>query len=92
MPTPNQTVDIKDLIAQAAAKGITVTGVPQPRALSVKLAAKGGVSVYGINVQFPVTLYREQWERLIPFLGSAEFKAALAKAPTKAENRLKAAI
>lgn len=88
---PQNTVSIQDLIAQAAAKGITVTGVPAPRALSCKLASKGGVSVYGINVQFPVTLYREQWERLVPFLSSAEFRAVLAKAPTKAENKAKAA-
>ena len=32
--------------------------------LSMKVSAKGGVSVYGLG-RFPVTLYREQWERLL---------------------------
>jgi len=35
------------------------------RALSFKVGAKGGVSVYGLNSRFPVTLYRGQWDRLI---------------------------
>jgi hypothetical protein len=30
-----------------------------------KVGEKGGVSAYGINSRFPVTLYGEQWERLI---------------------------
>jgi hypothetical protein len=32
--------------------------------LSFKVSEKGGVSVYGLG-RFPVTLYREQWERLL---------------------------
>jgi len=31
---------------------------------SLKVSEKGGVSVYGLG-RFPVTLYREQWERLL---------------------------
>lgn len=31
--------------------------------LTIKVGEKGGVSVYGLG-RFPVTLYREQWERL----------------------------
>lgn len=34
------------------------------RNLSMKVSAKGAVSVYGMG-RFPVTLYREQWERLL---------------------------
>ena len=30
-----------------------------------KVSEKGGVSVYGLNNRFPVTLYGGQWERLI---------------------------
>lgn len=37
----------------------------KPRKLSFKVGEKGGVSVYGINVRFPITLYKDQWERLI---------------------------
>ena len=31
---------------------------------SLKVSQKGGVSVYGL-VRFPVTLYKEQWEKLL---------------------------
>ncbi len=30
----------------------------------LKVSEKGGVSVYGLG-RFPVTLYREQWEKLL---------------------------
>jgi hypothetical protein len=32
--------------------------------LSFKVSQKGAVSVYGMG-RFPVTLYKEQWERLL---------------------------
>ena len=32
--------------------------------LTCKVSEKGAVSVYGLG-RFPVTLYREQWERLL---------------------------
>lgn len=35
------------------------------RNITFKVSPKGGVSVYGINSRFPVTLYADQWERLI---------------------------
>jgi hypothetical protein len=34
------------------------------RAVSMKVSEKGGVSVYGLG-RFPVTLYKEQWTRLL---------------------------
>ncbi len=34
------------------------------KGLSLRVSAKGGLSVYGLG-RFPVTLYREQWERLL---------------------------
>ena len=34
------------------------------RGVSLKVSEKGGVSVYGLG-RFPVTLYKEQWTRLI---------------------------
>jgi hypothetical protein len=34
------------------------------RAVSLKVSEKGGVSVYGLG-RFPVTLYKEQWSRLL---------------------------
>ena len=32
--------------------------------MSLKVSEKGGVSVYGLG-RFPVTLYKEQWSRLL---------------------------
>jgi hypothetical protein len=37
---------------------------PARGVLSLKVSEKGALSVYGMG-RFPVTLYREQWERLL---------------------------
>ena len=34
------------------------------RTVSLKVSEKGGVSVYGLG-RFPVTLYKEQWTKLL---------------------------
>ena len=34
------------------------------RGMSLKVSEKGGVSLYGLG-RFPVTLYKEQWKRLL---------------------------
>ena len=34
------------------------------RGVSIRVSEKGGVSVYGLG-RFPVTLYKEQWVRLL---------------------------
>ena len=34
------------------------------RAVGLKVSEKGGVSVYGLG-RFPVTLYKEQWTKLL---------------------------
>jgi hypothetical protein len=34
------------------------------RAATLKVSEKGGVSVYGLG-RFPVTLYKEQWTKLL---------------------------
>ncbi len=36
----------------------------KPRSTSLKVSEKGAVSVYGLG-RFPVTLYKEQWLRLL---------------------------
>jgi len=36
----------------------------QSRAISLKVSEKGGLSVYGLG-PFPVTLYKEQWTKLL---------------------------
>lgn len=50
------------------------------KGLSLKVSEKGGLSVYGLG-RFPVTLYKEQWTKL---LGMAdEIKAFLAANDSK---------
>ena len=39
-------------------------GVKKAGMLEFKVGEKGGVSVYGLG-RFPVTLYAEQWEKLL---------------------------
>jgi len=39
--------------------------------LSLKISEKGGLSVYGLG-RFPVTLYKEQWVKLLGFAGEIE--------------------
>ncbi len=34
------------------------------RGMSIKVSEKGGLSVYGLG-RFPVTLYKEQWKKLL---------------------------
>ena len=46
------------------------------RSVSLRVSEKGGVSVYGLG-RFPVTLYKEQWLKL---LGMAEEIRAFIKA------------
>jgi hypothetical protein len=36
----------------------------QGRGITLKVSEKGGVSVYGLG-RFPVTLYKEQWAKLL---------------------------
>ena len=36
----------------------------QSRAVSLKVSEKGALSVYGLG-RFPVTLYKEQWAKLL---------------------------
>ncbi|MSR44258.1 MAG: hypothetical protein EXS15_02735 [Phycisphaerales bacterium] len=44
------------------------------RGLSLKVSEKGALSVYGLG-RFPVTLYKEQWTKLLGM--SAEIQAFL---------------
>ena len=54
----------------------------QPKQLTFKVSEKGAISVYGLNVQFPTTLYVNQWERLFECIGEVKaFIAANASNP-----------
>jgi hypothetical protein len=57
------------------------------RASGLKVSEKGGVSVYGLG-RFPVTLYKEQWHKLLDM--ADEIRAFIrdneAKLKTKGEG------
>jgi hypothetical protein len=56
-----------------------------PPAVRMKVSEKGAVSVYGMG-RFPVTLYKEQWLKLLDM--SAEIRAFIAanEAQLKTKN------
>jgi hypothetical protein len=55
------------------------------RATSIRVSEKGGVSVYGLG-RFPVTLYKEQWLKLLDLADEIRtfIKENAAKLKTKA--------
>ena len=57
------------------------------RGVSLKVSEKGGVSVYGLG-RFPVTLYKEQWTRLLDMADDirAFIKENESKLKTKGEE------
>lgn len=56
------------------------------RGVSMKVSEKGGLSVYGLG-RFPVTLYKEQWTKLLDMADDirAFIKENDAKLKTKGE-------
>jgi hypothetical protein len=54
------------LSVDEAAKLLADQEAPKRGSLYCKVSAKGGVSLYGLQ-RMPVTLYVEQWERLLAF-------------------------
>jgi hypothetical protein len=51
-------------LARLRAENARLTELTKPKPLTFKVSPKGGVSVYGVG-RFPVTLYREQWVRVL---------------------------
>lgn len=54
------------------------------KGLSMKIGEKGGLSVYGLG-RFPVTLYKEQWVRLLNM--ADEIKAFIASNADKLKSK-----
>lgn len=54
------------------------------KGLSMKVSEKGGLSVYGLG-RFPVTLYKEQWLRLLDL--ADDIKAFIAQNETQLRSR-----
>jgi hypothetical protein len=55
-----------ELKVDEASKLLAEVEQPQRGALYCKVSAKGAMSVYGLQ-RMPVTLYVEQWDRLLNF-------------------------
>ena len=55
--------DLKAELERLRAENEVLTSRSQ-RAVSLKVSEKGGLSVYGLG-RFPVTLYKEQWQKLL---------------------------
>jgi hypothetical protein len=56
--------DLKSEIERLRAENESLKKKPLRGQVSMKVSEKGGLSVYGLG-RFPVTLYREQWEKLL---------------------------
>ena len=57
--SPSEREELESLRKQKAARDAA-----EARGISFKVSEKGAVSVYGLR-RFPVTLYQEQWEKLL---------------------------
>jgi len=62
------------------------SGSKKRGALDFRIGEKGGVSVYGLG-RFPVTLYYEQWVRLLD--ASADLRAFLEENKSKLKLKTK---
>lgn len=70
------TASLQAQIAQLQAQNAALLAARASRSkISFKVSEKGALSVYGLQ-RFPVTLYREQWERI--FAHADEFKTFIA--------------
>jgi len=56
--------DLRAELARLKAENESLKKAPARGALSLKVSEKGAVSVYGMG-RFPVTLYKEQWLKLL---------------------------
>src|SRR5216683_244499 len=70
------TMSDQDLKAELEKLRAENAALKQRGPASIKVSEKGGVSVYGLG-RFPVTLYKEQWEKLLSMAG--EIKSFMAE-------------
>jgi hypothetical protein len=64
MTSTNEMTLAQQLAAlKAENEALRAANAAKVKTITMKVSEKGGVSVYGLG-RFPVTLYRDQWERL----------------------------
>jgi hypothetical protein len=56
--------DLQAELEKLRAENAALKESKKPGSVSMKVSEKGGVSVYGLG-RFPVTLYQEQWLKLL---------------------------
>jgi hypothetical protein len=56
--------DVNAEVARLRAENERLKRTATNRGMTIKVSEKGGVSVYGLG-RFPVTLYKEQWLKLL---------------------------
>jgi hypothetical protein len=75
--------DIQAEVARLKAENERLKG-QQAKGLSLKVSEKGALSVYGLG-RFPVTLYKEQWTKLLAV--SDDIKAFLKENDAKLKTK-----
>jgi len=56
--------DVNAELARLRSENERLKRTAASRGMTIKVSEKGGVSVYGLG-RFPVTLYKEQWIKLL---------------------------
>jgi hypothetical protein len=64
MDFTTQEEDLRLELEQLRAENAALKAPKASKPITFKVGEKGGLSVYGLG-RFPVTLYREQWEKLL---------------------------
>ncbi len=83
----------EEILAQLQAGNISVeeaskrltAAEPKRGSLFCKVSEKGAISIYGLQSRFPVTLYVEQWTRLIEFV--PDLKAFMTENDSKLKRK-----
>lgn len=52
---------LEEIASLRAANAALLSHMPKPKGPTLKISAKGAISLYGMG-RFPVTLYASQWE------------------------------
>jgi hypothetical protein len=76
--------DMNAELARLRAENERLKRTSASRGMTIKVSEKGGVSVYGLG-RFPVTLYKEQWLKLLDL--ADELRAFIAANETALKSK-----